>query len=196
MQAAASVIVASLATVGCGSLVRGASTRSVPASQAESAVYAAMLTTALPQHVEYAPVVARTTIRYRPVADNRRRPGEEPIPPELMADLDSLSRRPWALDSAFFLRPVQFVGRREGLRIAARGLGGAKVVFVTPVAFNADQSQALVYHEIECGGLRGGGYTLWLERNGRVAGRRPRRIVTAGAAWPPPRNHLNGHGTT
>ena len=86
-----------------------------------------------------------------------------------MSDLDSLSRHPRTLDSAFFLRPVRLVGRQEGLRIAARGLGGAKVVFVTPVAFNKDQSEALVYYEIECGGLCGGGYTLWLKRNGSGA---------------------------
>ncbi|MFL5574708.1 MAG: hypothetical protein ACJ79S_01860, partial [Gemmatimonadaceae bacterium] len=51
----------------------------------------------------------------------------------------------------------------------AERLGGTKVLAVTPIAFSDDSAQALVYYEVWCGDLCGGGYELWFVRG--AAGR-------------------------
>jgi hypothetical protein len=63
-----------------------------------------------------------------------------------------------------FPPPVRILSAKRARRLAAERLGGAGVLAITPVAFTDDSAQALVYYEVWCGDLCGGGYELWLVR--------------------------------
>lgn len=95
-------------------------------------------------------------------ADNFLRHGKAMVPPPLPARLSALSAGRAPVDVEAFPAPMHPLLTESVHRLAEARLGGTKVLAVTPVAFTDDSTQALVYYEVWCGRLCGGGYELWL----------------------------------
>lgn len=97
-------------------------------------------------------------------ADNYLRRGKAVVPPPLPARLSALSEGGTPIAVEAFPAPVRTLPSARAQRLATEGLGGRMVLAVTPVAFADDSAQALVYFELWCGSVCGGGQELWLVR--------------------------------
>lgn len=97
-------------------------------------------------------------------AENFLRHDKAVVPPPLPARLSALSTDHAPVHEEAFPAPVRPLSSESARRLAEARLGGTKVLAVTPVAFTDDSTQALVYYEVWCGRLCGGGYELWFVR--------------------------------
>lgn len=99
------------------------------------------------------------------------------FPQPLMARLDSLSRAPRPSGSLDIPRHVTIVSDSLLREIFSSGVRGGWEDFrrryprrdgcerLSPVAFSADSTEAMVYREVHCGGLCGDGTLYWLRRS-------------------------------
>ena len=97
-------------------------------------------------------------------ADNFLRHGKAVVPSPLPGRLSVLSAGGAPVDVESFPAPARALPTESARSLAAARLGGTKAIAVTPVAFTDDSTQALVYYEVWCGRVCGGGYELWLVR--------------------------------
>lgn len=142
--------------------------RTVPS--ASVAIYGALLDHAFPRGLPDTVLLEEQTASYRELpADNWLRRGKEPVPPPLAARLSALSASSHAIVSAAFPVPVRLLSSARARQLATDHLGATSVLVVTPIAFAADSSQALVYYDARCGAICGGGYELWFVQ--QVSGR-------------------------
>jgi hypothetical protein len=97
-------------------------------------------------------------------AHNFLRRGKDIVPPPLPARLSALSAGGTPVLAKAFPPPARTLPAARARRLAAERLGGTGILAVTPIAFTDDSAQALVYYEVWCGSLCGGGYEVWLVR--------------------------------
>jgi hypothetical protein len=132
---------------------------------AESEIYAILVAHALSGGRTDTLFLAAESPAYQELpADSFLRRGKEVVPRPLPARLSVLSVAGAAVSVEVFPAPARAMSAAHAQQLAAERHGGMKVLAVTPIAFDDDSTQALVYYETWCGSLCGGGYELWLVR--------------------------------
>ena len=159
--------------------VRGADVVRPPASAAdEAAVYALVLHEIYRGSLPNTVVATDSTLLLRDPGGGVPWWGQsfDSIPSELPASLVAASARRVPTAALPLPRPVRTLSTAEiralfragphaGWEQLHRRFPGARLyVALSPVAFGADGSQALVYYEYHCGALCGAGYAAWLIR--------------------------------
>ena len=131
------------------------------ASGSSTAVYAAVVRDALGQVPDVLLVVDTTAVfEPGPVLGDTLPEGVI----ALAKELQKLSAHPRPSRELPLPSRVTLLPRGEALALADSGLGGTKVLEVTPIAFSPGGSEALVYYELHCGALCGTGVVVWLMR--------------------------------
>lgn len=113
-------------------------------------------------------IVELETLPFTPLPPGNGLLWHKELPPEsLTSSLARLAAAIRAVDPAEFAPDVQILAKEVAIRRVADAFGNSPVVAVSPVAFNADLTEALVYYEIHCARMCGGGAELWLRRQGK-----------------------------
>jgi hypothetical protein len=159
--------------------MRGAQTARLPASAGEvAAVYAVVLHEIYRGSLPDTVVATDSTLLLRAPSGGVPWWGQrfDSIPSELPASLVAASApriatatlplpRPVRVLSAAEIRSLFREGPHAGWEQFHRRFPDARLYLaLSPVAFGADNSQALVYYEYYCGGLCGAGNAVWLTR--------------------------------
>ena len=164
--------------VALGACVRPPAAPSPRSGRPDAVVYRALLVALRENRIGDTMTVIRTTVRI----DSRLLPIRErgeaaDIAAEWQLALVARSAQRSELTLADLGVPSTLYSEREGMRIANASLGGARMLALSPVAFDSDSSRALVYFERHCGGLCGGASLALMEQSPRGVWRHRRTIA-------------------
>ncbi len=166
-----------LAPLGIAALISACSAPHArqPAPNSDpGAIYEAVVRDALGDMPD-ALLVIDSTLAYEP-----KRVWGDTMPERVLAlarELQRISAHSGPARELALPHAARFLPRTEAMVLADRGLGGTKVLAVTPIALSPDGREALVYYDVLCGALCGQGASVWLIRRGNGVWRVAKHFV-------------------
>lgn len=161
-----SQLVAGVGFLALATAVNAQSTPRPARTDRATDVYAALLAEAAGEL--HAPVwIEARSARYAPLGLGAWLPirrQQDSLPPGLVERLRAVAARPGDARRLPLPREVRIVSPTRSRQLQAQGHGGTVVYALSPVAFSADSTDALVYVERHCGALCGNGRAVWLVR--------------------------------